>query len=92
MPTEIPGKLIQGDVIEILSDDWDLIIAHPPCTYLSKAGARFMYPKAGILNRERFDLAIKAKDFFEKFLYNDCNKVAIENPTPLKVIRMPLPT
>ena len=34
------------------SGQWDLIIAHPPCTYMSKAGARWMYPKAGIINTE----------------------------------------
>ncbi|GAG97346.1 unnamed protein product [marine sediment metagenome] len=39
LPTEKPGQHIQGDVLEILDDGWDLMIAHPPCTYLSNAGA-----------------------------------------------------
>jgi hypothetical protein len=38
LPTEIPGQHIQGDVLPILGDGWDLMIAHPPCTYLSYAG------------------------------------------------------
>ncbi len=39
---------------------WDLIIAHPPCTYLSNAGARFLYPK-GVLNEDRLNLGLAAK-------------------------------
>lgn len=46
---------------------WDLIIAHPPCTYLSNAGARFLYPK-GVLNEERLKLGLEAKEFFYGFL------------------------
>lgn len=38
LPTEIPGNHIQGDIREVLSDGWDIMIAHPPCTYLSRAG------------------------------------------------------
>ena len=52
LPTESPGNHIQGDVTAILNDGWDLMVAHPPCTYLSNAGARFLYPK-GILNLDR---------------------------------------
>lgn len=47
---------------------WDMLIAHPPCTYLSNAGARFLYPK-GILNEERLEKGIEAKEFFMK-IYN----------------------
>ena len=45
---------------------WDLIIAHPPCTYMSKAGARFMYLTAGNVNQERLEKALQAKEFFER--------------------------
>ena len=41
LPTEIPGQHTQGDVLEILDDGWDLIIAHPPCTHLAVSGARW---------------------------------------------------
>ena len=67
---------------------WDLIIAHPPCTYLSNAGARFLYPK-GILNQDRLELGLAAKDFFMAFYNADCEKICIENPTPSRVYGLP---
>lgn len=71
---------------------WDLIIAHPPCTYMSKAGARWMYPKAGVVDAERLDLAIQAREFFYRFMEADCDKICVENPVPLKVVGLPNPT
>ena len=71
---------------------WDLIIAHPPCTYMSKAGARWMYPKANTISNERLKLAIEAKAFFMQFLNADCERVAVENPVPLKIVGLPIPT
>ena len=71
-----------------ISEKWDMIIAHPPCTYLSNAGARFLYPK-GVLNEERLRKGIMAKDFFMAFYYANCEKVAIENPVPSSVYMMP---
>ena len=68
---------------------WDLIIAHPPCTYMSKAGARFMYLTAGNVNQERLEKALQAKEFFMQFVNADCDKICIENPTPLKIIGLP---
>lgn len=67
---------------------WDLLIAHPPCTYLSNAGARFLYP-AGVLNEERLAKGLEAKEFFMKFYNADCPKIAIENPIPSKVYDLP---
>lgn len=67
---------------------WDLIIAHPPCTYLSNAGARFLYPK-GILNQDRLELGLAAKEFFMYFYNADCEKICIENPTPSRVYELP---
>jgi hypothetical protein len=72
-----------------INGKWDLIIAHPPCTYMSKAGARWMYPKAGEISQERLKLAIKAKKFFFEFLNADCERVAVENPVPLKIVGLP---
>jgi hypothetical protein len=72
-----------------LEGKWDLIIAHPPCTYMSKAGARFMYLTAGNVNRERFEKALQAKEFFMQFMNADCDKICIENPTPLKIVGLP---
>lgn len=69
-------------------DRWDMIIAHPPCTYLSNAGARFLYPK-GIINEERLKKGLEAKDFFMKIYNAYCNKICIENPTPSKIYELP---
>ena len=67
---------------------WDLLIAHPPCTYLSNAGARFLYPK-GVLNEDRLKLGLAAKDFFMAFYNAGCEKICIENPTPSRVYELP---
>lgn len=68
--------------------EWDLIIAHPPCTFLSNAGARHLY-KGGQLNKERFVQGLQAKDFFMKFYNADCDHICIENPIPSKVYGLP---
>ena len=67
---------------------WDLIIAHPPCTYLSNAGARFLYPK-GALNEERLQKGLEAKEFFMALYNADCEKICVENPVPSKVYGLP---
>jgi hypothetical protein len=88
LPTEKPGNHIQDDVIKHLDDGWDLMIAHPPCTYLSNAGARFLYPK-GILNKERLKFGLDAKYFFMKLWQFPINKICIENPIPSSVYELP---
>lgn len=70
-------------------DRWDLIVAHPPCTYLSNAGACRLYPKKGQLNQERYEKGLAAKAFFMKFLEVDCEHIAVENPIPSKVFELP---
>ena len=87
-----PEWHIQGDVLPLLDKKWDLIIAHPPCTYMSKAGARWMYPTAGNISQERLAKAMEAKEFFLKILNADCDRIAIENPRPLKVVQLPKPS
>jgi site-specific DNA-cytosine methylase len=72
LPTEIPGNHIQGDVLEILNDGWDMMIAHPPCTHLAVSGARWFSKK-----REEQK---KAMLFFLEFLMTDIPKVCVENP------------
>ena len=87
-----------GDGVEFQTADgkyhfcvggWDLIIAHPPCTYMSKAGARFMYPVTRQINPDRLEKAMQAKEFFMQFYNSDCDRICIENPTPLKVVGLP---
>ena len=75
-----------------IKNKWDLIIAHPPCTYMSKAGARWMYLTKGKINQERLQKGIEAKKFFMKFLNADCERIAVENPVSLKIIDLPKPT
>ena len=95
---------IQQDVISLLNGNcefqtvdgavhridgkWDMIIAHPPCTYLSNAGARFLYPK-GELNESRLQLGLVAKRFFMKIYNADCEKIVIENPIPSRIYELP---
>lgn len=78
------GKIITMDGQTHDVGKWDMLIAHPPCTYLSNAGARHLYPK-GVLNEERLRMGLKAKDFFLHFLWADIPKVAVENPIPSSV-------
>ena len=88
LETERPGPHYQGDVRDILYDEWDLIIAHPPCTYLSNAGARFLYPK-GELNYERLARGMEARELFMLFYDSPCPRVAIENPIASKIYGLP---
>ena len=79
---------IEGDCREHL-EGWDMIISHPPCTYLSKAGARFMFPTAGNVDKERLKKAKEAVKFFQLCLNAPADFVAVENPTPLKICELP---
>lgn len=67
---------------------WDMIIAHPPCTYLSNAGARHLY-KGGKLNQERFKIGMQAKSFFMAFYNAECDHICIENPIPSRCFELP---
>ncbi len=67
---------------------WDLIIAHPPCTYLSNAGARHLW-KNHVLNEERYHQGLAAKQFFMALYNADCEKICVENPTPSKIYNLP---
>lgn len=67
---------------------WDMLIAHPPCTYLTNAGARHLW-KGHQLNCERYEKGLEAKAFFMAFLNADCDRIAVENPIPSKVFELP---
>lgn len=67
---------------------WDLIIAHPPCTYLSNAGARWLYA-GGELNKERYIKGLDGKKFFMAMLNADCQRIAVENPIPSSIYDLP---
>ena len=84
-----PEWHIKGDIKEVLGELWDMIIAFPPCTYLSCAGACRLYPTKGNIDEARYKKGLEAKDFFNLFLNHPCPKVAIENPIQLKVFNIP---
>ena len=84
-----PEWHLQQDVVPLLKQNWDMIIAFPPCTYLSNAGACRLYPKKGHLDQERYKKGLEAKRFFMEFLNADCPRIAVENPISSKVFDMP---
>ena len=88
LPTEIKGNHIQDNVLKHLDKDWDLMIAHPPCTYLSHCSVRWLY-KDNKLNEERYQKGLEAKDFFMKLLNAPIKKICVENPKPMKIFNLP---
>lgn len=72
LPTEKPGPHYQGDVLDVLNDGWDLLIAHPPCTHLAVSGARWFKEK-----REEQEAALS---FVARLLDCSIARIALENP------------
>jgi len=83
-----PEWHIKGDVLKVLNDGWEMMIAHPPCTYISNAGARHLYPK-GVLNEERLALGMEAKGLFMELLNAPIEKIAVENPVQSTIFGIP---
>lgn len=75
LPTKIPGKHIQDDVLAIINDGWDMMIAHPPCTYLANSGNKHLY-----LESNREEKALIAARFFMKLLNAPIPRICVENP------------
>lgn len=76
------------DVTHRIDGKWDLLIAHPPCTYLSNAGARWLYA-GGELNFDRYRKGLEGKKFFMAMLNADCPRIAVENPIPSRQYDLP---
>ena len=72
LPSERPGEHYQGDVRDILSDGWDMMIAHPPCTHLAVSGARWFKDK----QQEQQE----ALEFVKELMAAPIPKIALENP------------
>lgn len=70
----------QQDVFEVIDKGWDMMIAHPPCTFLAVSGARWLYNKDGSKNVNRWENQAKALDFVQKLMDAPIDKIAIENP------------
>lgn len=88
LDSESPGKHYKGDVMDILYHDWDLVIAHPPYTYLCNSGVRWLYNNDGSKNIERWEKLKLATEFFTKFILHPSKKICIENPIPHKYAKL----
>ena len=74
LETESPGPHYKGDVRDVLAQQWDMIIAHPPCTRLTNAGVRWLH------ERDLWEDLNEACRFFNLFLQHPCERIAVENP------------
>tara|TARA_B100000214_G_C23918026_1_gene604694 strand:- start:646 stop:1245 length:600 start_codon:yes stop_codon:yes gene_type:complete len=79
LPTEKPGEHYQGSVLDILDEGWDMMIAHPPCTYFTNSGVCWLHREEG-----RWEKLDEAAVFFNALLDSGIPKVCIENPIPHK--------
>lgn len=87
-----PEWHLRMDALEAIRiKKWDLVIAHPPCTFLAAAGAGRLFG-GGKLNEARYQKGVEARNFFQALLNVDCPHVAVENPTPLRIFNLPEPT
>ena len=85
-----PEWHLQCDALEMLKMRWDMIIAFPPCTYITTAGATRLFNKDHtIKDIERRAKGEAAADFFKTLFAADCPKVAIENPVPMRIFGLP---
>lgn len=75
LPTETPGNHIQGDVLAVLGAGWDLMVAHPPCTYLALSGVRWLYS-----DPTRWRDLVDGAVFFRELWHAPIQRVAVENP------------
>ena len=70
----------QQDVFEVIKKGWDIMIAHPPCTFLSVSGAAHLYNKDKTPNLERYKNQAEALDFVQRLMDAPIDKIVIENP------------
>lgn len=84
--------ITDGGVWVNIPSTWDLLICHPPCTYLSNAGAARLFKVIdgkSYIERERYEKGMDAREFFMACLNANCEKIAVENPIPSSVYRLP---
>ena len=75
LPTDVPGPHYQGDIFDVLKDGWDLMIAHPPCTYLTNSGVVWLHKDPA-----RWALLDEGAAFFKLLLDAPIARKCIENP------------
>lgn len=83
-----PEWHLKGDVLRFLDDGWDMMIGHPPCTYLSKIGAANFYSN-GRRVEERFKRQEEARHFFLKLWNANIPRICLENPVAMKTANLP---
>lgn len=84
LPSERPGPHIEGDVLKVLDQGWDLAIFHPPCTYLCNSGACWLYGGKGkVRDEERWKNLEEGALFFKMLWELPIPKIAVENPIML---------
>lgn len=84
LPTEKQGPHYQGNVFDIINDGFDLMIAHPPCTYLANSGVQHLHK-----DKNRWNKMEDGKNFFLKLFNSNINKICIENPVPHHYCELP---
>ena len=88
LPTDKPGPHIQGDVLEVIGDGFDLMIAHPPCTRLTNSGVRWLHnPPKGKTLGDMWRELDEAAEFYKKLREAPIPKKCIENPIMHKYAR-----
>jgi hypothetical protein len=81
LETEVPGPHYVGNILDIINDGWDLMVAHPPCTYLANSGVRWLYGGKGkVPDAERWHHMEIAARFFSNLLHANIPHIAVENP------------
>ena len=75
LPSDKTGPHYQGDIFDIINDVYDLMIAHPPCTYLTNSGVTWLHKDI-----KRWPMLFEGAEFFKKLLNANIPKIAIENP------------
>ena len=83
LPTEREGPHIEGDVLDVLNENWDLMIAHPPCTHLAVSGARWF--------KNKVEEQKEALQFVKTLLDAPIPKIALENPVSVISTRIRKP-
>lgn len=103
---EYPGWHVQGDCLSLINGSctfntqdgtehhidgsWDLLIAHPPCTYLTTSSAIRLFNHDGtIKDEQRYEKGREAAAFFMSIYNANCDRIMIENPVPLKCFGLP---
>lgn len=86
LPTESTGPHYQGDVRDVLGDGWDLMVAHPPCTYLTNAGVRWLFGDYGnkmapssLIGEARWAAMREGAELFRDLLAAPIPRIAVEN-------------